>query len=89
MKQEILEGTIGTVLSATGTALQTNEILQTISLVITILGAVISMIIIPIITWWRNSKKDNKIDKEELKEGVEILKEGIENTIDVIKENNK
>ena len=40
MKNEIITGTIGTGLSAVGTATQTNEILQTVSLIITIKGKI-------------------------------------------------
>lgn len=90
MKQELIGGGVGTTLSAIGTALQTNEILQTISLIITIVGALISMIIIPISNWYRNAKKDGKITKEEVKEGLETLQEGIEGvkeTLDDKKEN--
>ena len=44
MKDELIGGAVGTTISAIGTATQTNEILQTISLVVTIIGAFISMI---------------------------------------------
>ena len=78
MKKKILGGSIGTAISLVGTATQTNELLQTISLIITIIGAFITYILIPILLWYSKSKKDGKITKEELKEGKEILKEGIE-----------
>lgn len=77
MKHELIGGGFGTLLSATGTALQTNEVLQTISLAITILGGIIT-IIMALLTWWKNAKKDGKITKDEIEEGVEILQEGIE-----------
>ena len=93
MKQgEIIGGIVGTSISATGTALQTNEMLQTISLVITIIGAIISMIVIPLITWYKNAKKDGKITKDEVKEGIDTLQEGIEGvktTLDDKKEGDK
>ena len=78
MKRELIGGAVGTLLSATGTALQTQEVLQIISLCITILGAIISMIILPLLTWYKNAKKDGKITEDEIKEGAETLKEGIE-----------
>ena len=84
MKQELLSGTIGTTLSIIGTAMQTNEILETISLVITILGGVITFIVVPILNWYRNAKKDGKIDKDELKDGVGIIIEGSEKLKDEI-----
>lgn len=80
---EFLAGASATGISAVGTALQTQETLQIISLIITCVGALISMIIIPIITWYKNAKKDGKIDKKEVKEAIDIIQNGIEG----IKEN--
>lgn len=78
VNKELIGGSVGTGLSAVGTALQTNEVLQTISLVITIVGGLITFIIMPIITWYKNAKKDGKIDADELKDGVKIIVEGSE-----------
>lgn len=77
MKNELIGGGLGTILSATGTALQTNEVLQTISLIITIIGGLLTIVMAGI-TWWKNAKKDGKITEDEIKEGVDILQEGIE-----------
>ena len=84
MKQELLSGTIGTTLSIIGTAMQTNEILETISLVITILGGVITFIVVPILNWYRHAKKDGKIDADEIKEGLDIIVDGSERVKDEI-----
>ena len=78
MKEELIAGGVGTSLGVLGTTTQTNEILQTISLVITIIGAVISMIIVPLISWWQKAKKDGKITKEEIQEGIDIISDGVE-----------
>lgn len=78
MKTEMITGVVGTTLGVIGTATQTNEILQTISLIITIIGAFISMILVPILSWVIKSKKDGKVTINEVKEGVEILKDGID-----------
>ena len=78
IRDELISGSIGTALSAVGTGLQTNEVLQTISLVITIIGGLITFIIVPFINWYRKAKKDGKIDKEELKDGINIIGEGSE-----------
>ena len=75
---EIIGGIVGTSISATGTALQTNEMLQTISLVITIIGALITYIVMPLLLWYKKSKKDGKITKEEIKEGIDIIYTGAE-----------
>lgn len=78
MKNEVLLGGAGTALSAVGTALQVNEILQTISLVITIVGGLVSLVIVPLLTWYKNAKKDGKIDADEIAEAAKIAKDGID-----------
>ena len=78
MQKELITGAVGTSISVIGTATQTNELLQTISLVVTIVGAVISMIVVPLLGWWNKAKKDGKITTEELEEGAKTLQEGIE-----------
>lgn len=82
---EFIGGIIGTSTSAVGTALQTNEILQTISLIITILGGIVSLIVIPLLTWWKNAKKDGKITPDEIEEGVDIIVDGAKDLQDKIK----
>ena len=84
MKHELITGAVGTALGVVGTATQTNDILQTISLVVTIIGAVISMIVVPLLGWYLRSKKDGKITADEIKEGCEILGDGIKKTQDEI-----
>ena len=76
--RELIAGAGATILSATGTALQTEEVLRIVSLIITILGAIISMIVLPLLTWYKNAKKDGKITQDEIKEGIDTLQEGIE-----------
>lgn len=80
-----VSATLGATLGAVGTATQTNETLETISLVITIIGAIISFIVCPIISWYRNAKKDGKITIDELKEAAEELKDGLDKTKHSIK----
>ena len=45
-----------------------------------VLSIVISILIIVsrILTWWKEAKKDGKITKDEIKEGVTIITEGVE-----------
>ena len=78
MKNELIGGSVGTALSAVGTGLQTNDVLQTISLIITIIGGLITFIIVPLVTWYKNAKRDGKIDSDELEEGVKIVIDGSE-----------
>lgn len=84
VRNELIGGSIGTALSALGTALQTNEILETISLVITIIGGVITFIVVPLLNWYRHAKKDGKIDADEIKEGLDIIVDGSERVKDEI-----
>lgn len=86
---ELVLGVIGTSTSAVGTAIQTNEVLQTISLIITILGGIVSLIVIPILTWYKNAKKDGKITVDEIEEGAKTLQEGIEGTKELLDKNKK
>lgn len=76
--KEFIGGLVGGSLGAVGTATQTNELLQTISLIITIVGAIISMIVVPLVSWYQKSKADGKITKEEIQEGVKIITDGVE-----------
>lgn len=84
MKNELIAGGVGTALSAVGTATQVNETLQTISLIITILGALVSFVVVPLLNWFKEAKKDGKITTDELSEGVETLQEGISKTQETI-----
>ena len=73
-------GGVASSLSAVGTSIQTNEVLQIISLILTILGTLITFIVLPLLNWYIKAKKDGKITIEEVKEGVETLQEGINST---------
>lgn len=83
----------GVLCSATGTVLadiSMNEVLYTISLILTIVGTLWTLVIWPIIQWYRKSKaNDGKIDADEIKEGLDTLNKGIEETKDVIDNINK
>lgn len=86
--KENICGAIGTAISATGTALQPNDVLQTISLVITIIGGVatfVSLCVVPFIKWFVKAIKDGKITKEELDEGVEIGKNAVKLGGEIVK----
>lgn len=83
--KEVIGGIVGTSVSAVGTGLQTNELLQTISLVLTILGTCIT-IAMALINWWKKAKEDGKIDKDEIKDAVDIIKDGAESIQDTLKD---
>lgn len=88
MNKEVIGGIVGTSVSAVGTGLQTNELLQTISLVLTILGTLIT-IIMAIYNWWRNAKKDGKISEDEIEDGLNLLNNGIDKLKDDVKKGEK
>ena len=56
-------------------AIQQNEILQYIEFAISIL---ISLLLIAyrVWKWWKEARKDGKIDSKEIREGLEIIKDG-------------
>ena len=89
MRDEFISGSIGTALSAIGTGLQTNDILQTISLVITIIGGLITFIIVPLVNWYKNAKKDGHIDSEEVEELTKGISKGLNDIGDVLDEHKK
>ena len=78
MKKELITGIVGTCITGVGTVIQTEEILRIISLVLTILGTIITFIVMPLINWYQKANADKKITLDEIKEGVEILEEGTE-----------
>ena len=85
MNKEVIGGVIGTSISAVGTGMQTNEVLQTISIVLTIIGSLIT-IGMALINWWKNAKKDGKITKDEIKDGVDIIVGGVEDIKDKLED---
>lgn len=85
MKDNLIYGSVGTALSAIGTGLQTNDVLETISLIITIIGGIITFIITPLISWYNKSKtNDSKIDTDEVQEAIKIITHGSEKIKDQI-----
>ena len=76
MKAECIGSTICTAVAGTSTALQPNEVWQYIQMGITIIAGIIS-IILGIRAWWKDAKKDGKIDKEEIKDGIDIIMGGV------------
>ena len=80
-QKSLAGGIIGSALSGVGATISLEQLDRIISIVCSVLGAIITIvcvIVIPLIKWWKNAKKDGKITKEELQEGVGIIKNGIE-----------
>ena len=75
-------GILGTAISATGASLSVTDLQAIISIIVTIAGFVISVLIplgIKLINKIKAAKEDGKVDKEEMKDilstGQEILEE--------------
>ena len=87
-------GLVGTAISATGASLSVTDLQAIISIIVTIAGFVISVLIplgIKLINKIKAAKEDGKVDKEEMKDilstGQEILEE-TKNVIDKIDDKN-
>ena len=76
--KEFILGLIGTGMSSVGAIVDVNQVLSIISTVITIVGGILTLIVIPLITWWKKAKEDGKITKEEIDEAAQIIKDGTE-----------
>lgn len=96
---KLMMGIIGTAVSATGAGLSVTEAQAIISIIITVLGFIISVLVplgIRIYKWYKKAKEDGKIDKEEVEElqqivsdGAKDVKEGVEEIKEKIDENKK
>ena len=60
------------------TAIQTNEILQIVELVISILTTLF-ILFVNVYAWWKKASADGKIDKEELDELQNIVNKETDN----------
>ena len=76
MKAECIGSSICTAVAGASTAVQPNEVLQYVQLAITIIAGLIS-IILGLRAWWKDAKKDGKIDKEEVEDALKIIGDGI------------
>lgn len=69
-------GFLGAGISAIGAFIDSNELNNWVSIICSIGGfllTVIVVLIIPLIKWWINAKKDNKITSEELDDLSNII----------------
>lgn len=91
-KESLAGGIIGTTISSIGASLSLEQVQQIISIVATCLGVIITLVscvIIPLIKWYKESKKDGVITDEELKEGKNILEGGIKGVKDALDKKEK
>ena len=80
-------GLVGTAISATGASLSVTDLQAIISIIVTIAGFIISVLIplgIKLVNKIKAAKADGKIDKEEMKDIISTGQEILEETKKVI-----
>ena len=80
-------GLVGTAISATGASLSVTDLQAIISIIVTIAGFVISVLIplvIKLVNKIKAAKEDGKVDKEEMKDIISTGQEILEETKKVI-----
>ena len=85
----IMVGLLGTSVSAVGVGLSVNELQAIISIIVTIAGFIISVLIplcVKIYNKIKDAKEDGKIDKEEMEDIASTGKEILDETKKVIDE---
>ena len=86
---KIMVGILGTSVSAVGAGLSVTELQAIISIIVTIAGFIISVLIplgIKLVNKIKAAKADGKIDKEEMKDIISTGKEIVDETESLIKE---
>ena len=83
VNKETIASAIGTTFAAVGTSIQPDEVLRYVSLIITIIGGIITLVtaiwglVAKIKAWHKKAMEDGKITREEYDELGNIVKEGI------------
>lgn len=89
MNNKYIGETLGVTMSAVGTATQTDPLLQNISLILTIVGAVIA-IVSSLINIYQKVKKNDKITSEDIKQVLDTTDKQIKDIKDALpKKENK
>lgn len=89
---KLVYGIIGTAVSATGAGLSITELQAIISIIITISGFIISVLVPLCIKLYhkiKEAKKDGKITKEEISDGLDTLQEGVEGVKNIVDDTKK
>ena len=91
--ESLVGGTVGTMISALAINVDNLRSIESIvAIVCTSLGLLITIItslIIPLCKWYARSKKDGKISADEVVDGVETLKDGLQNLKNNLEEEHK
>ena len=88
-EDKIIVGLLGTSVSALGAGLSVTELQAIISMIVTVIGFIISVLSplrIKLVNKIKEAKADGKIDKEEMKDIISTGKEILEETKKVIDE---
>lgn len=84
--KNLIGGSVGTMISALSINVDNLRSIESIvAIICTSLGliiTIISSVVIPLIKWYKNAKKDGKIDAGEILEGTETLKNGLKDIQD-------
>lgn len=62
---------------------QSKELFEWISLILAILSTIL-IIIMNVRKWWKEAKKDGKIDEDEVDELIDIVSDGVEDIKDKV-----
>lgn len=62
-------------------AIQDNWVFQWVQLILAIIASIV-LIAYRLWKWWKEAKADGKITKQEIKDGLDILQDGIEDVKD-------
>ena len=91
--ESLVGGTVGTMVSAISIDVNDlNSIESITAIVCTVLGLLITIItsvIIPLCRWYAESKKDGKISADEVVEGAQTLKDGLQDIQNKLENKNK
>lgn len=91
--ESLVGGTVGTMISALAINVDNLRSIESIvAITCTSLGLLITIItslIIPLCKWYARSKKDGKISADEVVDGVETLKDGLQDLKDKLEKEHK
>ena len=86
MNKELVGSVVCTAVAGTSTAIQPDQVFAYIQMGLTIVATLIT-IILGIRAWYKDAKKDGKIDKEELEDLTNIVGDGVKHIVDTTKGN--
>ena len=75
---------IGDAVAVVCTAVQPDEVLRIVSMIITIIATMMS-ITYTLYNWWKSAKSDGKITKDEVKEAHDIIHSGLDDINKAVK----